>query len=214
MGYALAAVQGLEACPFCKELFPRGEARECPVCGVALVAMRQLPASAEALDEDQATATEPSLPLLHWGHARGPLIVLAVLGLIAFLTPWIYSYTPDRVTLTGVDVSRRTGLTWSAGVAWFTLLPLLISRRTLRTMRGARLAAAMLAIIPGISAGMLLANPPRVVQAAGIVLRIRFDWAPGIYVTLALSLAATALAVLRLGGPLRAAPPPTDGEGS
>jgi hypothetical protein len=206
MGYALSAVQGLEACPFCKELFPQGETRECPTCGVALVSMRQLTASAEALDEDETTPAEPRLPLTHWGHARGPLIALAALGLVAFLLPWIHQYTPNQVTFTGVDISRRTGLSWSVGAAWFTLLPLLVSRRTIRALQGVRLVAAMLAVIPAITAGMLLLNPPRVVQAAGVVMRVRFDWAPALYATLALSLLATVLAVFFLGGPLRAAP--------
>ena len=209
IGYAVSAVQGLEACPFCKELFPKGETRECPVCGVALVSMRNLPESAEALDEEEAAAPkEPRLPLAHWGHARGPLIVLAVLGLGAFFLPWIHQYTPNQTTFTGVDISRRTGLSWSVAAAWFTLLPLLVSRRTIRSMQGVRLVAGMLAVIPAITAGMLLLNPPRVVQAAGVVMKVRFDWAPAIYATLALSLVASVLAVFFLGGPLSARPAP------
>src|SRR4051812_39510676 len=53
MRYALAVpVQGLVACPFCRELFPVGEAGSCPECGLDLTALSNLPPShdAEALE--------------------------------------------------------------------------------------------------------------------------------------------------------------------
>lgn len=203
MGYA-ARVRGLEACPFCKEMFPAGEQTDCPLCGVKLIAASKLPDAGDEPDDEgeaRGALVEKPLPWTYWGKARGPLALLSVLGLVAFCAPWVNSYAPELTVFTGIDIARRTGVAWSAGVAWFTLLPLVLSRRTVRQMRGARLAIAVLAAIPAIVALTMLLNPPQAAEARGVLVRLRYAWAPGIYATLGLGLVTAAVAALRFGGP-------------
>ena len=198
-----AVARGLEACPFCHELFTPGEHDRCPTCAVALVSAQKLPASSDLDEPDPARAVlsplDERLPFAFFGRGRGPLVVLAVAGLAAFFLPWIHAYTPERLVFTGADVARRTGVTWSSLVAWFTLLPLVLSRRTIRQMRGARLAAAMLGVIPAIAAGVLVAFPPTSAEARGIVVHLRYDWGAGLFATVVLGLIAGVVG-LRFGG--------------
>ncbi|MCU0686389.1 MAG: hypothetical protein MUF34_29780, partial [Polyangiaceae bacterium] len=107
--------------------------------------------------------------------------------------------TPDRVVFSGADVARRTGLGWAAAVAWFTLLPLVLSRRSARAMRGVRPITVVLAAIPAIVAGSLLANPPTSAQARGVIVQLRFEWGAGLVATFALGLVAAALGAFVFG---------------
>lgn len=126
--------------------------------------------------------------------------MLCVLGLVAFCLPWVHTFTPDCRVFTGIDIARRTGLTWAAGVAWFTLLPVLMSRRTIRTMLGARLVVAMLGAVPAICTLVLLMNPPSSAEARGVTVHLRYTWDPAIYATLVLGLVTAAVGALRFGG--------------
>lgn len=199
MGYAAAAVQGLEACPFCKELFPHGERGECPLCGVPLIAASKVSASVDASDDEDDGDQEERLSWMHWGHGRGPVVVASLLGLALFALPWVSQFTPDRAVYSGIELAQRTRMGWAAGVAWFTLLPVVLSRLTVSRLRGARLAAALLALIPGIVAGILFANPPGAIRVYNIVVTVRFEWSPAIYATLALSLATALMSFFWLG---------------
>jgi hypothetical protein len=98
---------------------------------------------------------------------------------------------PDIVTYSGFAIARRLGWAWGAGVAWFVLLPTVLSRRSIMQMRGARVAASFLSAIPGITAGLLLARPPH--GSHGIPVRFTWEW--GLYATLALSLVAIGVAL-------------------
>jgi hypothetical protein len=86
---------------------------------------------------------------------------------------------------------RRLGWAWGAGVAWFVLLPTVLSRRSIMHMRGARVAASFLAAVPGVTTAVLLARPPH--GAHGVPLRFVFGW--GLYGTLALSAVALGFAL-------------------
>ena len=190
----------LLACPFCRELFAPGEAERCPACGLALADASRLPPSHDALAEadDFDLPTPPHLqplPGTHLGHSRGLLIACAVLGLVAFASPWIVETSPETVVLSGLDLARRRGWFWSAGVAWFVLLPVVLSRRTLDQMRGARVAAAMLSAIPLLTAALLYVVPVR------SRVPLRFGFGLGLGATLALGLVATAAACF-FGGKL------------
>jgi hypothetical protein len=185
----------LVACPFCREVFPRParseRGGECPLCGVKLVAFRSLPA-AEGEPEDEAEAPEwEKLPIRYAGRGRGALAASAVLGLAAFVAPWIHMTMPDVVTFSGVDIARRLGWAWAAGVAWFVLFPIVVSRRSIMQMRGARVAVAFLATLPATTAVLLLARPPH--GTRGVPLHFTFAW--GLYATLALSVVAAVVAV-------------------
>jgi hypothetical protein len=101
---------------------------------------------------------------------------------------------PDVRSISGFDLARRLGWSWGAAVAWVVLVPTVLSRRSIAQLRGARVAAAFLALVPAVTTVILLARPPR----AGIVpIRITYDWP--LFATLAVSAVAFAVAV-RLGG--------------
>ncbi len=48
---------GLLACPFCREMFEEGEAKTCPVCGMALTEFAKLPPSIEAMHDEVKART-------------------------------------------------------------------------------------------------------------------------------------------------------------
>jgi hypothetical protein len=174
-------------------MFAQPERETCPVCGVALVAFAKLRRADQAGPEEDV-AGEPEwdpLPLTYLRRGRGALALLAALGLAAFVSPWVHLTMPDIATYTGFDIARRLGWAWAAGVAWFILLPTVLSRRSIMQMRGARVAASFLSVIPGTTAALLLLRPPH--GSRGVPLRFDFAW--GLYVTLAASAMALAVAL-------------------
>jgi hypothetical protein len=178
----------LLACPFCREMFERGERPTCPVCGVSLVAFEKLPVSDEALSEDGVVRQpewEP-LPVTYLRRGRGALALLAVAGLVAFFAPWVDITMPDVVSYSGFEMARRLGWAWGAGVAWFVLFPMVLTRRSVMKMRGARVAASFLAAVPGLTAALLLAGS----QHGSHGVPLHFSWAWGLFATLALSVVA------------------------
>jgi hypothetical protein len=183
----------LLACPFCREMFGQEEHDKCPVCGVPLVAQGSLPLSEDALSED-GVVREPEwepLPALFFGRSRGALFVLSVLGLIAFFLPWVHLTMPDIVSYSGFSLARRLGWAWGGGVAWFVLIPTVVTRRSIMKMRGARVAASFLAAFPGMTAAILLARS----QHGGQYVPLQFTWGIGVYATLVLSILAVGFAL-------------------
>jgi energy-converting hydrogenase Eha subunit A len=79
-------------------------------------------------------------------------------------------------------------------VGWFILLPVVLSRRSIDQMRGARVAAAFLSAVPLVTAAILLLRPPHARFGP-----TRYDWGWGIFATALIALVATAAAV-RFGG--------------
>lgn len=198
--YAAAAVQGHDICPFCKEIFPEGAHASCPHCEVHLIpASKATPLVEAAMEDDELEDGEPVLPWTHWGHGRGPMLVACLLGLGVFLLPWVHVFTPDRAVYTGPVMGERTRVAWAAAVAWFTLIPTILSRRTVSKLRSGRVAAALLAFIPGLVAFLFLMNPPDSLQVHGVTMKIRFEWGIGLYLTLLLGALSTPFAALRLG---------------
>src|SRR5258708_10042383 len=178
-------------------MFHPRERRACAVCGVALVPLDKLPLSIDALNEE-STPPQPEfepLPAMYLGRGRGLLAVLALAGIAAFFFPWVNVTLPHIVSYSGFALARRLGWVWAAGVAWLVLAPTVVSRRSIGKMRGARVAAAFLAAIPGVTAALLLARPPH--RPHGVPLKFTFGF--GLYAALALSVAAFAVAV-RFGG--------------
>jgi hypothetical protein len=199
MHYASLAVP-IVACPFCREMFEKAEAKRCPVCGIELQSFETLPASphllAELDDEDGVPLAPEHEPFKvgYLGRGRAALVGLGLAGIALFFLPWIHLTLPYIASLTGFDLARRSGMPWACGVAWAVLVPTVASRRTIAQLRGARVAAGFLAAIPGMTAGILVAFPPR----AGI-LPVRFDYAWPLVATAVASLVAVVCAV-RLGG--------------
>src|SRR5262245_55576017 len=169
---------GLVACPFCREMFQKGEAEKCPVCGVELAPFEKIVPSAEAVDDDDDGAPKsPEYEKLPWTYlkrSKGVLLALAVIGLALFFAPWIHLTLPHVETYTGFDVARKFGWTWGAGVAWFVLIPTVLSRRSIVQMRGARVAAGFLTFIPGLTAAILLLRPPH--GANRIPVQFAWEW--------------------------------------
>lgn len=196
MGFGYAGRVALLACPFCREMFEEGEARACPVCGMALKAFDKLPPSHDAHADGVPLMPETEkLPWTHLGRGKAPLLLAAALGIGLFFLPWIRMHLPYELTLSAYDLSRhRLGWLWAVCVAWIVLVPTVLSRRTIVQMRGARVAAAFLSAIPTISCAILLLRPPR-----GSYFTVHFVYAWPLWATLALSISATVLA-LRLGG--------------
>jgi hypothetical protein len=187
------------ACPFCREMFEKAEAKSCPVCGIALEAFESLPASPHVLAE----LGEDGVPFApenerfrasYVGRGRGALVAIALVGLALFFLPWIRLTVPYIDSLSGFDLAHRIGWPWAAGVAWGVIVPTVGSRRTIAELRGARVAAGFLAAVPGLTAAILITfRPPH-----GLV-PIRFTYAWPMGATVLFSLLAVVLSV-RLGG--------------
>jgi len=203
----LPIVARLDACPFCRVLFMRGEAVQCPDCGLKLLALENLPPSLDAsVDEleagEQVLPEQRVLPWNYFGRMRGALLAIAALGLLTFFTPWVELRMPDLDVRSGFDLARgRAGWLWGGAAAWFVLLPLIWTRRTIARMRGVRMVCALLASMTLIEVAMLLSTPPR--PSHHVPLALVWRW--GIYASLLTSLVGIA-AALRLGGNLRALP--------
>ena len=202
MSYALA-VPRLNACPFCRSLFPSNEARQCPECGVKLVPMENLPPSLDvAADELEAgelvLPEQRPMPWNYFGRNRGALLLIALLGLATFFAPWVELRMPDLSVRSGFDLARgRAGWLWGGAVGWLVMLPLVWTRRTIHRLRGVRFVTAMFAAMTLIEAGILLSMPPRAQHH--VPLEIVWRW--GIYASLGTSLLGIVVA-LRLGGKL------------
>jgi hypothetical protein len=191
----------LVACPFCREMFGAGEAQVCPSCGLPLAPVAKLPASYEAQLETEwpeKPEWEP-LPWTYWRRGRAALTGFALAGAVAFFLPWIHQTAPDLVTLSGFDIARRVGWIWACLVSWGMLLPTVLSRRSVATMRGARAATGLFVGIPAVSALVLLLRPPR--PPANIHFPFAIHFGLGLYATLALAIVALPFAV-RFGGRL------------
>ena len=190
----------LVACPFCREMFDAGEAKTCPLCGVALTQFDKLPPShdvRELEDDDDIIPNEPEyapFPLTYLGRNKGAVAALGLVGFALFFLPWLRVTLPQDMALSGFDLARRMGWSWGAGVAWVVLVPTVLSRRNIVQMRGARVAAAFLSAVPAFTIAVLLLFPVR----GGLVpVRFTYDWS--LWATLLVSLGAMAFST-RLGG--------------
>lgn len=200
VGYASAPMTGLYACPFCRELFQAGEARTCPACGIALEALSRLPPSYEAQLEDPEEPLPPHMEPLPWtyaGRGRGLLLAIATAGLAAFFAPWVHETAPELMDLRGIDLARRLGWMWAPAAAFFVMIPLVLTRRSIYKMRGARVAVAFLAAVALTAFALRVSFTP----ASSLLRPVRFTWGYGLYATGAAALLALIVAA-RFGGPL------------
>jgi len=188
----------LLACPFCREMFEEGEAKACPVCGMELTKFEKLPPSLDAIHDEGGVPLAPELELLPWtylGRGKGPLVVLAAIGVVLFFLPWVQLTLPYIDAKSGFDLAhQRIGWLWASFVGWTVLIPTVLSRRNIAQLRGARVAAAFLSAIPAVAVTILLTKPPH-----GGIVPVRYTWDWPIYAMLAVSLTAIVFAV-RLGG--------------
>jgi hypothetical protein len=199
VGYASASsMTELLACPFCRETFRPERARQCPSCGLALRPVDELPPELDASLDDEPIAPEDEV--LAWTYpqrGRGALALLALLGIAAFFLPWAHETMPERVTLSGAGLARHLGWVWAPFVAWFVMLPLVVSRRTIRRMRGARVAVCFLAGMALVTVAVRVLFPPPVQRLDPHVL----EWGVGLWATGVIAVASIAVG-LGFGGSL------------
>ena len=197
----------LVACPFCRSLYPSGEAKTCPECGVKLVPMENLPPShdlaADELEAGEIVLPESRpLPWNYFGRSRGTAMLIALLGLALFFAPWVELRMPEESVRSAFDLARgRAGWLWGGAAGWFVTIPLVWTRRTIARLRGVRLVTALFAAMTLAEAGMLLATPPQ--SQHRMPLEIVWRW--GIYASLLTSILGI-LNALRLGGTLQDLP--------
>jgi hypothetical protein len=192
----------LYACPFCREMFAQDEVERCPSCEIDLRPLTELPPSHDASLLDEPLPQEPPedqvLPWSYLGRGRGALILLSLAGLAAFFAPWLHETSPEIRTWSGMEFSRHLGWIWGGGLGWFVMLPLVASRRTIRQMRGARVAAAFLAATVLVTVVARLAVTPTPDPRVAL----RFVWGWGLYAAGLLS-ALALLVSFRFGGSLK-----------
>ncbi len=190
----------LLACPFCRELYESGEAETCPVCGVVLKPLADLPPSFEVREQmaqewEQTHPADRKLPWLALGRNRGLLALGSALGLAAFFAPWIVLIKPELRSLSGFDLFSTRGF-WFAGGAlgWFINIPLVLSRRTINQMRGVRAVVILFCSLTACQALLLVLLSP-----TEAMVPLEYHWGWGLHVSAALSLLTSALG-FRFGG--------------
>jgi hypothetical protein len=181
-------------------MFAESEARLCPECGVDLVETHKMPPTQEELAERARAieATHPADRLVAWHYARrgrGPLLVLALAGLVAYGLPWVEMTQPSIRTYSGYDLARRTFWLWGGAVAWFISLPLVFTRRTVHEMRGVRAVLVLFGLTAFAEVLLFVYQAPRQTSAAPVL----FEYGYGLYVNAALSVLFIGMA-LRFGG--------------
>jgi len=179
-------------------MFEPGEAKACPACGLGLRRIDDLPETNVIGDEvdPELSPDEQTLPWSYFARGRGPLIVLSVLGIAAFFLPWVHEVAPERRALSGPEIARHLGWMWAPLVSYMVMLPMVLSRRTVFRMRGARVAVAFLGAMSLMTAAVRVLFPP----ARNALDPHLLEWGVGLYATGAISIAAIIVGV-RFGGP-------------
>lgn len=179
-------------CPFCREAFTAAPGDVCPDCEVVLEPPRTDKAALapSELDDPQ----DLTLPWYSLGAGRGAVLALCLLGLVLFFTPWLTLRTPDVYQLSGQALAADRGFWFGGGaVSWAVLIPLLLSRRSLRQLQGVRVIAALLASVTWWQVLLLSALAPATSSQL-----LGHQFAYGFYASAVTSLLAT-WAASRLG---------------
>jgi hypothetical protein len=189
---------GLVACPFCRELFEKGEVPACPVCGLKLAAMEKLPISHDAAAEEFV----PTIPeqevqsAFFLKRARGPLALIGALGVVLFFLPWIDVRHPQATLISGFMLARIQLWPGTALAAWMVMVPTVLSRRTILEMRRARIPVAFLTSIPATTVLLTAFHKQKIA-----LYTLSYQHTAAFWGTLALSALGFLLA-LRFGGAL------------
>ena len=125
-------------------------------------------------------------------------MLLALVGIGAFFGPWLHQRSPEILDLSGFEFARILPWLWAAGVAWPVMLLLVVSRRSVRQMRGSRVAVIFLATMVVSTVAMRLIVPPAQPHK-WVALRFEYGW--GLYMTGLLGAAALVVAFF-FGGPI------------
>jgi hypothetical protein len=181
---------------------------------VDLEPFEKLPVSHEVAAEEAALAAQRApllpeherLPITYLGRGRGALVLVAVLGLASFLLPWVHLETPYEATFSGLKLAGRgAGWLWGGLVAWFVMIPLVLSRRTIAQMRGVRGIVTVFAAMSFLEVVALVSFPPK----GHPRVPVEWAWGFGVWISAVISVVGTAVAV-RFGGALPELPKPTE----
>src|SRR5205814_2676425 len=94
-------------------------------------------------------------------------------------------------TLSGYGLAMLRGYFWAPAVAYFVMIPLVLTRRSIYKMRGARVAVAFLAGIALTTVAIRLGFIPR----STLLRQVHVEWAWGLYATGLIAFAALAAAI-------------------
>ena len=186
-------------CPFCRECFE--DTDRCPDHDLVLVPFEALPMPPREQEDDAP------VPILDPKRGRAELIV-AALGLLGgFVAPLV---TVSAVTASGATrvqtftalaaAAERAPNLWAIPVAGALFASFVARRRTPIQMRGARLAALMVAVAPIVS---IVYSVRRMMTAASLEQGVSVSVEGGAYVVVIASIVAIVGSV-RFGGALRA----------
>ena len=199
----------LLACPFCRELFDRTEGDRCPDCDLPLEPLHRLPPSHEVVEEEaarweQTRPEDATLAFTDPSRGRGALLAVALASLLVFgLAPWVSITSPYTAVRSGYSLARGPlGFLWGGATAWLVSMALVLSRRTIRQMRGVRAILMAFAAMTGSEVAVLLLMSPSREREVPVA----YEWQWGLFVALALSALGVLLA-LRFGGAVPLAPP-------
>lgn len=182
------------ACPFCRIYVADPAVVRCETCDVPLVSVRRLgPSPEELLAWEALPVEERPIPLSAQSHGRGPLVLAALVGIVAYLLPWLEVRMPDVWIMHGSDFGRRLHWPHAVLASWIVIVPTAMTRRTLGRLLAARAVLAVLAAVPLVTLAVLHAKPP-----THRLLQVETTWLVASWVELAASVAALA-AVVRLG---------------
>ena len=192
----------LLACPFCRELFLTDEGVEvCPDCDLPLRPLHSLAPSADEGDATPGLAWDVRLPWWYWRKGRAALMALALTGIALFFMPWIELTKPESAMISGFSLAQySTPWLWGGPVAWFITIPLLVTRRTVRQLWGARLIAFVFATLALANVALLAIVP----ASSSALVPVEFEFTRLFWLSGITSLVAMAIA-LRLGGGIREA---------
>jgi len=174
----------------------------CPECDLPLVPLHQLPLSldgqAEAAGEMSDPPEDQNLPWLYLGRGKGALLLLAGVGLFLFTQPWVTMARPDPIGLSGYNLATTNApWLWGGAVGWFTMIPLVVSRRTVNQLFGIRVIVTLFAAMTLGETLMLLLRPPE--EHGYFSIDLQYAWA--LYASAAIASAGIFFG-LRLGGSL------------
>lgn len=180
-------------CPFCRDCFE--DTDRCPDHDLVLVPFEELPVVAKEQEDDAP------VPMLDPRRGRVELVV-AALGLLAgFVAPLVSVSALGRTqsfTALAAAAERAPNL-WSIPIAGALFASLVARRRTPIAMRGARLAALMVALTPIVS---VVYSVRRMMTAASMEEGVTVDVQWGAYVV-ALAAIVAIVGSIRFGGALR-----------
>lgn len=134
-------------CPFCRECF-EGETR-CPEHELALVPFEKLPRTAEDLAAEIPREDE-DVSAFDGRFGRGFVAGGALLFLISFAMTFVdISVQGDATGFSGFEAaSERAPNLWTVPFVGALLVAILVRRRSLPKMRGARLSVLLLGLAP------------------------------------------------------------------